>query len=137
MGLIRENLLWTEVPYGAECHSACVIAFVGGVERQAVGVLGVHPFYSEDILGSGDCADASELYDQVSDLLEAYLKEMRIPLALLDGASPQRKRMVGEAVADSLFAGSCPRRVGARRTQSCGCQRATPLPGSQCSTVSG
>ena len=82
--MIRENLLRTEVPYGAECHSACVIAFVGGVERRAVGALGVHSFYSEDILGSGDFADASELYDQVSDLLEAYLKEMRIPLALLD-----------------------------------------------------
>ena len=82
--LIRENLIATEVPYGSECHSACVFAFAGGVVRMAPGTIGIHSFYSDDFIGSGDFADASEVYNEVSVILEVYLEEMRIPDDLLD-----------------------------------------------------
>ena len=82
--VIRSELIRTEVPYDAECHSACVIAFAGGVERVPHGPLGVHSFYSEDFLGSGDYSGASEIYEEAAMEIEAYLKDMRIPVALLD-----------------------------------------------------
>ena len=82
--LIRENLIHTQVPPDAECHSACVIAFIGGVERQPYGPLGIHSVYSEDFIGSGDFAGASDIYNQISTELTAYLEAMRIPVALLD-----------------------------------------------------
>ena len=82
--LIRTHLLQTSVPDHSKCYSACVIAFVGGVERTSVGPLGIHSFYSEHLIGSRNFRYASAVYDTASEGLEAYLREMRIPLDLLD-----------------------------------------------------
>ncbi len=40
--LIRERGFDTSVPAGAECHSACSMAFIGGVSRSVSGVYGIH-----------------------------------------------------------------------------------------------
>ena len=82
--LLRGNLIRAEISFGDVCYSACVVAFAGGVERTPHGSLGVHSFYSEGFIGTGNYAEASEIYEEAAERLEAYLKEMRIPVALLD-----------------------------------------------------
>ena len=86
---IRASGFDTTVAADAECHSACTIAFLGGVSRTVVGKFGIHAMaikkeaaaekgglddkdvydvqalssmlmlYTRDMLGSGDLADAS------------------------------------------------------------------------------
>ena len=82
--MLRERLIATEVPAGSECYSACVVAFVGGVSRTIDGKVGIHSFYYEDFIGSGNFAAAEQDYEEVSGWLESYLNKMRIPTAFLD-----------------------------------------------------
>ena len=52
--------------------------------RLPVGPIGIHSFYSEDFIGSTNYAEASERYNEISSEVEDYLKELRIPVSLLD-----------------------------------------------------
>ena len=81
---IRDNLIVTQVPSNSSCYSSCVIAYLGGVFRVPVGRVGVHSFYSKDLVGPAEYASASKRYDAVSAEVEAYLKAMRIPTTFLD-----------------------------------------------------
>ena len=81
---IRNNMLSTKVPIDSYCNSACVLAFVGGVERIPVGPIGIHSFYSKDIAGTADYGQASKKYNAISLQVEKYFRDMRIPVALLD-----------------------------------------------------
>jgi hypothetical protein len=82
--VMRENLITTGVNSESNCHSACVIAFLGGVIRLPFGSIGIHSFYSKDLIGAPDFALASERYDEVSAHVEQYLRAVRIPTAFLD-----------------------------------------------------
>jgi len=82
--IIRDHLMATMVTRDSSCSSACVIAYLGGVARMPAGPIGIHSFYSKEFLGPSDYAVASKRYDDVSLQVEAYLKAMRIPVALLD-----------------------------------------------------
>ena len=104
--LIRQHLIHTHVPAGAKCYSACVFAFVGGVERNVAGLVGIHSFYSEAFLGSENYTAASEVYDLVSAEAEAYIKEMRIPTDLLDHmkrVGHDEIAILGESELESYF----------------------------------
>lgn len=91
-------------PIEAECSSACVFAFVGGVSRfaskttpgaaigfQDVGRLGVHQFY--DFVGLADpSAPAFDAEDRITDqkiisVLLSFLSEMDVSAELLQLAS--------------------------------------------------
>lgn len=82
--LIRERMIETAVAFDDICYSSCVMAFVGGVFRAGAGKMGIHSFYSEDFIGSGDYSKASEQYNLIADEVRTYLREMRIPVSLLD-----------------------------------------------------
>lgn len=91
-------------PVAAECSSACVFAFAGGVSRfasnttpgaavgfQDVGSLGVHQFYTPETLGN-PTALAFDAEDRIKDqriisLLLAYLSEMGVSAELLQIAA--------------------------------------------------
>ena len=82
--LFREKLLTVWVARNSKCYSSCVISLLGGVARLSMGEIGIHSFYSPEYIGSGKYKEASKVYDEISSALEAYMKEMRIPIALLD-----------------------------------------------------
>ena len=81
---IREHMIGAQITFDSRCYSSCVVAFLGGVIRIPVGPLGIHSFYSIEFIGPNDFMKASAQYNIVSQQLEAYMKEMRIPLSLLD-----------------------------------------------------
>jgi len=82
--MIRAQLINTQITHDSQCHSSCVIAFAGGNFRAPVGPTGIHSFYSEEFISSKNHAHASSKYNDISDLIEAYLKEVRVSEALLD-----------------------------------------------------
>lgn len=82
--MIRAQLINTSVTYDSQCHSSCVIAFAGGSLRIPIGPTGIHSFYSEEFISNKNHARASSKYNDISDLIEAYLKEVRVSDALLD-----------------------------------------------------
>ncbi|AZO35493.1 MAG: hypothetical protein EOS76_11845 [Mesorhizobium sp.] len=75
---------------GAECYSACALAFMGGVERNIPegGTIGFHQFYG----GAGSSTDeAMELTQQISALIAGYLREMGAKpelFEIMSGTSP-------------------------------------------------
>ena len=82
--IIRSNLITTQITHDATCYSACVIAYLGGVLRVPVGPVGIHSFYSESFIGPENFDEASMKYNEVSEDLEQFLFEMRIPRSFLD-----------------------------------------------------
>ena len=81
---IRRGLMATQVTSDSRCFSACVLAFVSGVVRVPVGPVGVHSFYSKEFIGVEEFDRANARHNEVAAKVEAYLKEMRVPIALLD-----------------------------------------------------
>ncbi|MER9330604.1 hypothetical protein [Mesorhizobium sp. M0488] len=80
-----------ELP-GAECYSACALAFMGGVQRDVPesGTIGFHQFY-----GGGDSSadEAMELTQHISALIAGYLRDMGAKpelFELLSGTSPDK-----------------------------------------------
>jgi hypothetical protein len=78
-----------ELP-GAQCYSACALAFMGGVEREVGdgGKLGFHQFYGGN---SSSTTEAMETSQYVSALIAGYLREMGAKpelFELLSGTSP-------------------------------------------------
>ena len=81
---IRNHKIVTVVAQPSQCASACVIILAGGVMRFPVGIVEVHSFYSPDLLGTREYGKAEEQYKQMQLQVSEYLREMRIPAALLD-----------------------------------------------------
>lgn len=65
-----------------QCASACVLALLGGIDRAPIGALGLHRPYSTAMPSS--TSDASGEYQRMRTKVEVYMKEMNIPLRLLD-----------------------------------------------------
>lgn len=80
-----------ELP-GAECYSACALAFMGGVERRIPegATIGFHQFYGGVGLSS---TDTMELTQHTSALIAGYLRDMGAKPALFEimsGTSPDK-----------------------------------------------
>lgn len=78
---------------GAECYSACALAFMGGVERDIPegGTIGFHQFY-----GGGSSANESmELAQHISALIAGYLRDM--------GAKPELFELMSGTSPDKMF----------------------------------
>ena len=80
--------MWGEFDYavveaipGAQCASACALAFMGGVERVVPtdGALGFHQFYGGDPQRSS--ADTMMSTQAISAMVASYLREMGAELA--------------------------------------------------------
>jgi len=82
--LLRSRQIGTFVTSDSLCASACVLVLAAGVHRAAAGSVEIHSFYSTAILGTGDFAGANRQYDLLTKSVEEYLREMRVPRALLD-----------------------------------------------------
>lgn len=80
----RERMISVQVPIDAICHSACVVALAGAVNRNPVGPTGVHAFYSENFIGPSNFGTRSEQYNLVAKELEEYVREMRISNRFID-----------------------------------------------------
>ncbi|RWP58005.1 hypothetical protein [Mesorhizobium sp.] len=77
---------------GAECYSACALAFMGGVERDIPegGTIGFHQFYGS---GGSSADQAMELTQHISALIAGYLRDMGAKpelFELLSGTSPDK-----------------------------------------------
>ncbi len=81
---IREHLIQTAVSGASSCADACVIAFLGGVERWPLGPVIVHSRYSKEFTGLEGAAQESDEGKAQSLALEQYLKDMRASANLLD-----------------------------------------------------
>ena len=82
--VIRNNLISVQITHDSVCYSACVIAHLGGVVRIPVGPMGIHSFYSSEFVGSENFASSSKKYNEIAELVGAYMREMRVPTSLLD-----------------------------------------------------
>lgn len=80
--LIRSKGIGTSVERGAQCVSACNIAFLGGVSRSVDGVFGIHRPYTLE-LSTGE-SDALSKYEAIMRTLYSYAREMRVSQELFD-----------------------------------------------------
>ena len=80
--LIRRQRAGTFVPEQATCASACLLLFVGGVQRQALGGFALHRAYSSRLMNSMDEAQYS--YRDINTRIRRYLDDMNIPERLLN-----------------------------------------------------
>ena len=76
---IRASGFDTIVPAGAECHSACTMAFLGGISRAIIGTFGIHAMSMDEnvVKAKGGLADA-DLYgvQAASSILILYTRGM-------------------------------------------------------------
>ncbi len=80
---IRAAGLWTFQIRGAECASACSLAFMGGVKRYAEpGSIGVHKSSFDNTTGMA-VEDAVSAVQQITAQVIAYMGEMGVDPALL------------------------------------------------------
>ena len=96
--VIRRLRASTLVPEQAICASACVLLFVGGVQRQAVGGFGLHRAYSNRLVDTMD--EARHSYRDASIRIRRHLNEMNIPerlLNLMNSVPPGQVRMLHPA----------------------------------------
>lgn len=79
---------------GAECYSACALAFMGGVERDIPegGTIGFHQFYGG---GGSSAAEAMEITQHISALIAGYLRDM--------GAKPELFELMSGTSPDNMF----------------------------------
>nr|WP_167394928.1 hypothetical protein [Pseudomonas furukawaii] len=89
--LLRETGFEVMVPSDGLCQGSCVYLLAAGLKKTVKGYVGLHrPYFPE-----GDSARAAEASGRYSPA--AYLKEMNIPLSLLDAmhsAEPTRMRVL-------------------------------------------
>ena len=79
---------------GAECYSACALAFMGGVEREVAndGKIGFHQFYGGS---STSATEAMETTQYISAFLAGYLRDM--------GAKPELFERLSGTSPDNMF----------------------------------
>lgn len=78
---LRAQHATTLIPANATCASACVLAFLGGAQRLAVGRIGIHRPYSSDL--STSVGQSEDSYAHVNELVKSYFSEMNVPVDLL------------------------------------------------------
>lgn len=62
------------------CNSACVLVWVGGIERSAAGDLGLHrPFFDKTYFAGLSKSQAAVRYEGLTKQVESYLREMLVP----------------------------------------------------------
>lgn len=82
--IIKQRGLKTTVLPGRQCNSACFFIWAGGAARQNPGgILGVHRPHAIYVGGS-TAVPPAHLVAQSFAELEAYLREMAIPAAIID-----------------------------------------------------
>lgn len=79
---LREREASTAVGIHSTCASACVLAFVGGVQRMAPGRIGLHRPFSNRASSSLNESDAS--YRGINTRIATFLKSMNLPVDLLN-----------------------------------------------------
>ncbi len=79
--LARDNDVVNSVLEGSQCASACVLLLVGGATRIVLGRIGLHRPFSVD--RSVSIAESQRRYDQLNSQIQAYLRAMNVPAALL------------------------------------------------------
>ena len=84
---VRDLQMRTVIESGAECLSACVLVFAGGVERafKMPARLGIHRLYFDpEEFAALDYADADATYAGAADDVRRFLQDMRVDPALVD-----------------------------------------------------
>jgi len=85
--MLRRARAWTDMRNGGSCASACVLTFLGGVNRRPHGKIGLHRAYAAS--PSDSAKDAQTKRDEIDRLItemgtltdrKAEIEEMKIPL---------------------------------------------------------
>lgn len=83
--ILRENKIQALVGVDDRCYSSCTLVLAGAVSRLPQGKVGIHSFYSLTSREKEfDYSKEDAGYSAVAKVVESYLREMRIPVALLD-----------------------------------------------------
>ena len=87
---LAKGQYYREEKPGAECHSACALAFMGGVEREVAegGKIGFHQFYGGTSTSTSEAMERTQL---ISAFLAGYLRDMGAKPELFEhmsGTSP-------------------------------------------------
>lgn len=93
---LHEDGFGTVIPSWAGCYSACAFLFLAGVERAAIGELGLHQFYSDDgtantaQLTVADILDVLTRFGTSSDLISLMLRTPPDEIHVLDAREVAR-----------------------------------------------
>ncbi len=79
---IRQNRIRTFVDVNDSCASACVLLFLGGVNRSPVGRMGLHRPYSLNLSSSE--LESRRSYETINNQIRQYLIRMNIPDGILN-----------------------------------------------------
>jgi hypothetical protein len=85
--LFRAQLIETDIWFRndnrAICASACALIWFGGIERNSV--VGLHrPRFTDPMFASLPPAKAAEVYRQVLERINIYLREMEVPASIIE-----------------------------------------------------
>ena len=80
----KKNEFSVSVAYGDSCYSSCVFLLAGGVDRHAVGKVGVHRPYFGSLDKSLTTSQIKEFREKISLNLKNYLTEMDINPSLVE-----------------------------------------------------
>lgn len=79
---IRNNNIETTIDINDSCASACVLTFLGGVKRNALGRIGLHRPYSSALSSSEP--ESRWSYERINNKVSQYLVRMNIPVSILN-----------------------------------------------------
>lgn len=80
----KKNEFSVSVAYGDSCYSSCVFLLAGGVDRHAVGKVGVHRPYFGSLDKSLSTSQIKEFREKINLNLKSYLTEMDINPSLVE-----------------------------------------------------
>ena len=80
----KKNEFEVSVAYRDSCYSSCVFLLAGGVERHAVGKVGIHRPYFGSLDKSLTISQIKEFREKINLNLKTYLMEMDINPSLVD-----------------------------------------------------
>lgn len=99
---IRESLLpvWAII----ECNSACVLIWIGGVDRGGSATFGLHrPVYQKHYFAGLSASDAEKKYRELDDFVRTYLIDMNTPTAVIDKMMSTKSSDVALVTSESLI----------------------------------
>lgn len=111
--IIRRKGFPTLVSQGDECDSACVLILAAGVQRVAMGRVGIHrPHFDEKLFAQLGQTEAREKYAQMEESVRKYLSHMGMPdtlyAAMLRVSSDDARYLSHEELVDYGLDGDDP-----------------------------
>lgn len=97
--VIRKYGMRVVVPSNSNCLSSCVLALAAGADRIALGRVGIHRPYFEDLSNTSSVEEIRKRQDKMRINIRSYLAEMDVSPTLFDlmlSISPEKIRILNE-----------------------------------------